>query len=552
MNYPRKYYKAIQNGEVSAPQTIKAIYERELNLMETRNLDFRFDEKAGLRPIEFIERFCKTSQGRLGAPLKLELFQKAKIQLAFGWLERDSRLRRFREIGDVRGRKCGKSTETAGIELYMLLADGEGAPEIYCVANKLDQAKRVFDEAVNMRAMSPEIKGITRKRQTDIYCPGNMGYIKAIASDTKTMDGLNAYFFSLDEWHEARDRGLYDKMKQSQYSRDEPLAWLISSAGFFREGFFDTQTAMYKDIATGAIENDRILPLLYQLDNRDEWLDPTCWEKANPGLGKIKKIETLMDCVRQAKIDPSFLPTVLTQDFNMPCTTNEAWLPFDAIVNETVVDMDYLKNSYAIGGCDLSATTDLTCATVLIRKPSDRNIYVLQHYFIPESRVSFLDKQGSKEAPYRLWARQGWLTICDGTQVNYSDVTKWFYGDMVKQYNIRPLWVCYDRAFAGYWVDEMIDHGFDMEKVAQGPFTWSQPMKEMGAAFEAQRVIYQNNPMLRWCLSNTAAKAKNLDGIATIQPVKIASNRRIDGMVSLLNAWVGYVKHFDEYMSYVK
>lgn len=552
MNYPRKYYEAIQKGKISAPQTIKAIYERELNLMETSGGDFYFDEKAGSRPIEFMERFCKTSQGRLGAPLRLELFQKAKIQLTFGWLERDSKLRRFREVGDVRGRKCGKSTETAGVELYMLLADGEGAPEIYCVANKLDQAKRVFDEAVNMRAMSPEIRGISRKRQTDIYCPGNMGYIKAIASDTKTMDGLNAYFFSLDEWHEARDRGLYDKMKQSQYSRDEPLAWLISSAGFFREGFFDTQSAMYKDIAIGVNQNERILPLLYQLDNKDEWLDPTCWEKANPGLGKIKKLETLMDCVKQAKIDPSFLPTVLTQDFNIPGTTNEAWLPFDAIVNETVVDMDYLKNSYAIGGCDLSATTDLTCATILLRKPNDGNIYVLQHYFIPESRVAFLDKQGSKEAPYRLWAQQGWLTICEGTQVHYSDVTKWFYGDMVTQYSIRPLWVCYDRAFAGYWVDEMKDHGFDMERIAQGPFTWSQPMKEMGAALEAHRVIYQNNPMLRWCLSNTAAKAKNLDGISTIQPVKIASNRRIDGMVSLLNAWVGYVKYYDEYMSYVK
>ena len=122
----------------------------------------------------------------------------------------------------------------------------------------------------------------------------------------------------------------------------------------------------------------------------------------------------------------------------------------------------------------------------------------------------------------------------------------------MKQCNIRPLWVCYDRAFAGYWVDEMTDHGFDMEMVAQGPFTWSQPMKEMGAALEAHQVIYQNNPMLRWCLSNTAAKAKNLDGIATIQPVKIASSRRIDGMVSLLNAWVGYVRHYDEYMSFVK
>ena len=138
-----------------------------------------------------------------------------------------------------------------------------------------------------------------------------------------------------------------------------------------------------------------------------------------------------------------------------------------------------------------------------------------------------------------------------GAQVNYSDVTEWFV-EMVEKYDIRPLWICYDRALSGYWVPEMEGHGFEMEKTPQGPYTWNQPMKEMGAAFREHRVIYNNNPILRWCLANTAKKTTNSSSIEVIQPVKIQAQRKIDGMVSLLNAWVGYVKHYDEFMPYVR
>ena len=213
--------------------------------------------------------------------------------------------------------------------------------------------------------------------------------------------------------------------------------------------------------------------------------------------------------------------------------------------------MEYISHSYAIGGCDLSATTDLTCATLLIRKPNDDNAYVLQQYFIPESKIDKVEQTQSKEAPYKLWAEQGWLTINEGAQVDYSKVTEWFV-NMVTTYDIRPLWVCYDRALSGYWVPEMESFGFDMEKTAQGPFTWSQPMKELGATLQEHKVIYNNNPILRWCLANTAVKTLNKDGIETIQPVKIQQYRRIDGMVSLLNAWVGYVKHYDEFIPYLR
>lgn len=554
MNWPREYLKAIQNGDEVVSYKVRAVYEREVAWMDDPDFSFCFDEAAGQRPIDFIEQFCRHYEGEwAGKNIELELFQKAKIQLVFGWLEKDTGYRRFREVIDIRGRKCGKSTETAAVELYSLIADGEGGAQVWCTANKKDQAKIIFNAAVAMRQQSPALKSITKKRQSDIYFPAAFSILGAQAADTKTMDGLNAHFFSLDEWHEARTRKVYDVMKQSQSARRQPLAWLISTNGFVREAFFDdrydyaSQVALWCD----GFEDYRTLALIYELDSRDEWDKPDCWGKANPGLGKIKSRETLAQWVEDAKRDPTALPTVLTKDFNIPENTSQAWLPYKACVNESIVADERLKHSYAIGGCDLSATTDLTCATLLIRKPDDENFYVLQKYFLPASRVDFVDGNSSREAPYRLWAEQGWLHICDGATVDYRAVTQWFV-DMVEQDDIRPLWICYDRALAGYWVQEMEGCGFDMEKIAQGPVTWSYPMKRLGGLLEDHKMVYQNNPMLRWCLTNTGVKTTNRDGIQTIQPVKTGATKRIDGTVSLLNAFVGYVNHEEEYTNYVR
>lgn len=554
MNWPREYLKAIQSGDEVVSYKVRAVYEREVAWMADPDFFFYFDEEAGQRPIDFIERFCRHYEGEwAGQNIELELFQKAKIQLVYGWKEKDTGFRRFREVIDIRGRKCGKSTETAGVELYALIADDEGGAQVWCTANKKDQAKIIFNAAVAMRQQSPALKAITKKRQSDIYFPATFSILGAQAADTKTMDGLNAHFFSLDEWHEARTRKVYDVMKQSQSARRQPLAWLISTNGFVREAFFDdrydyaSQVALWCD----GFEDYRTLALIYELDSRDEWDKPECWAKANPGLGKIKSRETLAQWVEDAKRDPTALPTVLTKDFNIPENSSQAWLPYEACVNETVVADERLKHSYAIGGCDLSATTDLTCATLLIRKPDDDNFYVLQKYFLPEARVNTVEGNSAREAPYRLWADQGWLHICEGSMVDYKAVTKWFL-DQVKENDIRPLWVAYDRALAGYWVQEMEGYGFDMERIAQGPITWSYPMKRLGGLLEDGKVIYQNNPMLRWCLLNTGVKTTNRDGIQSIQPVKTGTTKRIDGMVSLLNAFVGYVNHEEEFSSYVR
>jgi len=242
LNWPKEYLKKIHSGEIVAGTKIIKLYEREVEWMDNppKDFPFYFDEEAGQRPIDFIEKFCKHSKGKwAGKPVYLDLFQKAKLQLVFSWLEKDTGKRRVRQAIDIRGRKNGKSTETAAVELYMLIADGEGGAGIFACANKLDQSKLVFDEAVNMRAQSPALREITKKRQSDIYFHATFSTLKALATDTRTMDGLNSSMWSYDEFHEARDSKLYDVMIQSQSSREQPLAWLISTNGYVRELFFD-------------------------------------------------------------------------------------------------------------------------------------------------------------------------------------------------------------------------------------------------------------------------------------------------------------------------
>lgn len=546
MNWVKEYYSRIESGEIVTSRRVKAVYSQLIAEMEAPPADFPyyFDEETGERPILFIETFCKQSQGTIGAPLELELFQKAFIQLLFGWLEKETGYRRFRETMFLCGRKNGKSTLLSGIALYMLIADYEGAAEIYSVATKKDQAKKVLTEAVNMIKQSPELRAVIKKRRNDVYFPATSSIFEALASDSNTLDGLNSHAVIIDELHAIRDRNLYEVMKQSTSSRRQPLVVMITTAGTVRECIFDNMYELACELADGTKKDDTFLPILYELDSRDEWTNPQMWIKANPGLGKIKQYKTLAAFVERAKNNPADLPGVLCKDFNIRENESNVWLSFEEIKNAATFDMSEVYNTYAIGGCDLSATTDLTAATLLIRKPGDKTVYVLQQYFLPQARIERLEEKNTNEAPYRLWAERGLLTICDGNRVNFSDVTAWFC-QMRDEHSIDAFKVGYDRALAGYWVEEMKNNGFTMEPVAQGPFTWSQPMREMGAALADKIVNYNNNPILLWCLSNTAVKKS---GLNNIQPVKITDKRRIDGAVSLLNAWVIYVKYFDDFM----
>lgn len=552
VNYVRRYVRAIRAGTVTVSQPVRQVYERLDAEAADKACPYRFSAKLGDHAIRFIETFCRHYEGEhAGQLVKLDLWEKAFLQALFGWIDRQSKLRRFREFFLLVARKNGKSFLSACIMVYMLVADGEAGAQCVSIATKYDQAAIVYKTARKIIEQDPDLSALVVPIIGGMEFKLTNSTMKALASKSKTLDGLNLHYCSCDELHAQEDRNLYDVTKQGMKARKQPIFGTITTAGFAREGIYDDMYEYARSVAMGTVVDAHLLPVLYTLDDRAEWTDPDAWAKANPGLGTIKSRQQLADDVERAKHDPSCLPSLLVKDFNVQENASASWLPWAVLKNETVAEADYLNHTYAIGGCDLSATTDLTCATLLIRRPEDPQFYVLQQYFLPKARVEQVEHQGRKEAPYRLWAQQGWLTLCDGATVDYNDVTEWFVS-MVQERDIRPLWVCYDAALSGYWVPQMTDMGFEMERIRQGPVTWTYPMKRMKGLFEDHRIVYQNNPILRWCLSNTAAKSSNQRGIDSIQPEKITANRRIDGTVSLLNAMTGYYNHEDEFLAYLR
>lgn len=552
VNYVRQYVRAIRAGTVTVSEPVRQVYERLDAEAADKACPYRFSAKLGDHAIRFIETFCRHYEGEhAGQLVKLELWEKAFIQTLFGWVDKKTRLRRFREFFLLVARKNGKSFLSACIMVYMLVADGEAGAQCVSIATKYDQAAIVYKTARKIIEQDADLSALVVPIIGGMEFKLTNSTMKALASKSKTLDGLNLHYCSCDELHAQEDRNLYDVTKQGMKARKQPIFGTITTAGFAREGIYDELYEYALSVAKGTVADAHLLPVLYTLDDRAEWTDPDAWAKANPGLGTIKSRQQLADDVERAKHDPSCLPSLLVKDFNVQENASASWLPWAVLKNETVAEADYLNHTYAIGGCDLSATTDLTCATLLIRRPEDPQFYVLQQYFLPKARVEQVEHQGRKEAPYRLWAQQGWLTLCDGATVDYNDVTEWFVS-MVQERDIRPLWVCYDAALSGYWVPQMTDMGFEMERIRQGPVTWTYPMKRMKGLFEDHRIVYQNNPILRWCLSNTAAKSSNQRGIDSIQPEKITANRRIDGTVSLLNAMTGYYNHEDEFLAYLR
>lgn len=552
VNYVRRYVRAIRAGTVTVSQPVRQVYERLDAEAADKSCPYRFSAKLGDHAIRFIETFCRHYEGEhAGQLVKLELWEKAFIQTLFGWVDKKTRLRRFREFFLLVARKNGKSFLSACIMVYMLVADGEAGAQCVSIATKYDQAAIVYKTARKIIEQDADLSALVVPIIGGMEFKLTNSTMKALASKSKTLDGLNLHYCSCDELHAQEDRNLYDVTKQGMKARKQPIFGTITTAGFAREGIYDELYEYARSVAMGTVADAHLLPVLYTLDDRAEWTDPDAWAKANPGLGTIKSRQQLADDVERAKHDPSCLPSLLVKDFNVQENASASWLPWAVLKNETVAEADYLNHTYAIGGCDLSATTDLTCATLLIRRPEDPQFYILQQYFLPKARVEQVEHQGRKEAPYRLWAQQGWLTLCDGATVDYNDVTEWFVS-MVQERDIRPLWVCYDAALSGYWVPQMTDMGFEMERIRQGPVTWTYPMKRMKGLFEDHRIVYQNNPILRWCLSNTAAKSSNQRGIDSIQPEKITANRRIDGTVSLLNAMTGYYNHEDEFLAYLR
>ena len=542
MNHIERYLDEIEAGRCIVPRRVRRRYERLREEACSPSGPYIFDEERAERPIDFIERFCKHSKGEwAGQPLKLELFQKAFISALFGFIHEETGYRRFREALFYVGRKNGKTALLSALALYMLIGDGEPGAEVYSVASKKDQARLIFDETHNMIKQSPDLIQVTKKRKSDLYFPLTFSKMQPLGKNSDTLDGLNAHMVIIDELHSIKDRNLYEVMKQSQSARRQPLLVMITTAGTVRECIFDDIYRYACSVADGTIKDDTFLPILYELDVKGEWQDPMSWEKANPGLNRIKKLDDLVQKVERAKASPRDLAGLLCKDFNIRSTAEEAWLTFEDLDNEETFDIERFHGSYAIGGADLSITTDLTCATLLMMG-KDGQRYATQMYWVPAD--GFEARVREEKIPFDKWRDAGLLRLCSGNTIAYSDVTAWFL-EMMREHEITPAWIYYDSYSARYWVDEMRGQGFQMVRCIQGAKTLSIPMQMLGADLQAKRLNYNDNPILKWCLANTGVME---DRNGNIVPVKQRDPKyRIDGTASLLDAYVGLHEHLEEF-----
>ncbi|MBC3796441.1 terminase large subunit [Acetobacterium tundrae] len=543
-----EYYDAIMSGDIVACYRIKQVYEKLMHNLKHQGL-FVFDEDLANRPIEFIETFCKQSQGVLGEPLKLMLFQKAKYQAIYGFVDKDTMFRKYREVLDIRGRKNGKTTELAATSIEMTVADGESGAENYFIATKQEQSSKGFNEAWNMIKQDRSLTKHIRKRKSDLFFDANFSFIKALASNVNGLDGLNSHCVIIDELAAIKNRDLYDLMIQSTSSRDQPLLTCISTNGFVRECIFDSQYEYACKVLDGKVIDETFLPFIYELDDRDEWDKEECWIKANPGLGVIKKIEVLRGFVNKAKEDPAFKATVMVKDFCATENAATAWLRWEELYNPEKFDTKEMGFRYGIGSFDLAETTDLAAAKVVCKRKDDDKDYYLSMYWLPEENLN--NKELLDQVPYLLWEKQGLLRVCPGNRINPYAILEWFI-EVQDEYDIYIPWIGYDP----WHVDASLLMAFQnyfgknaMISVRQGTYTLSMPMKDLKAELKANQSVYNDNPIDKWCLKNLEVK---VDINGNIQPVKgVSVTQKIDGAVAMIIVKVILKDKMAEYLNMI-
>lgn len=452
------------------------------------------------------------------------------------------------------------STEQACLGLYMLTKDGEGAPQCYSAANSKPQSSLLYGSMLRMVSQSPALrrrlhKGTIPNRDEDgLIYRANGGYFTPLSSQTRNQDGLNVHFAAIDEVAAVTNRDIYDLLKQATSARDQPLIVEITTNGFERDNFFDNQYDYASRWLDGKVEDDHFLPVIYELDDRSEWSDEDMWVKANPGIDVIKKREALRGYVNKAKQDPSFLPTVMTKDFDLPENRASAWLSFEEAVNRETFDWREMGFRYCVIGYDASDTIDLTSAQALMMRPGDPKIYEMSMYWIPEMqlekyRTSGLRKQRDN-VPYDRWIEEGLVRTCPGNTIDHRVVFEWMQ-ELRDEFDVYPFAMGYDpwHLQDDSWKDtarQFVGKN-RAEQVRFGAQTLSIPMKEIKEVYAANGIVDNDNPVNQWCRMNVGVMTDTNDNI---KPVKAnGPTGRIDGWAAEICAYVCLKRHWEDYMA---
>jgi len=562
-NHIYEYYQQIVDGKVTVGDWIIKIYTYIVECMESGELIF--DEKKADDAIEWIEAHAFHSEGpKAPNSLKLELWQKAMLSAMFGLVDENGN-RQFREVVLVVARKNGKSLLASAIAKYIWWVDGGYGTRVYCVAPKLDQADIIYNDIWQHVLLDPEWQalkmeiensadehnkrlkdksGLAKHRQSDLYVEATNSTVKKIAFSAKKSDGFNPSLAICDEiaaW--PGDNGLkqYEVLKSGMGARPEGMLFSCSTAGYENDGIYDELIKRATALLSGTSKEKRLLPFIYMVDDPEKWNDINELKKSNPNLGVSVTEDYLKEEIAVAEGSYSKKTEFLTKYCNVKQNSALAW--FDATEIEACFSGNDLKfedfeNCYAVGGIDLSQTTDLTACTLAVEK--NGTIYVFAKFFMPSEKVEYM--QSFDGVPYKMYIQRGFLQESGENFVDYNDCFRWFT-DLIEKYKIYPLKVGYDRFSAAYLVQQMTNYGFNMDDVYQG-FNLSPIIKETEGLIKDKKIDFGNNDLLKLHLFNSALK---IDAESNkVRLVKINSRQRIDGVASLLDAFTVRQKYFSE------
>lgn len=537
MTFLEEYWDLIQRREVVVGYWIR---EAMRNLIEDLDdPDFRYDTAEAHKRIRFMETMCLQSKAPYYMkPLDLMPWQRAWWEAVYSFKIADTGLRRFTEGLLEIARKNGKSTAFAADGNCDLFC-GEGGSDICCASNDDRQARLIWSEIAGMRSRLDPKKTITGQNLVEIRNFMRNITVFRLSSKTQNKDGFNISKTYLDESHDIDEENGQSEIAEACWrgmsSKDEPLFLNCTTQGFNRDCYLDHKISYAKKVISHEIDDPHFLAFLFEQDSEQEiWQDERSWEKSNPSIRYgVKKIAKLRRDVEAAKYDKATRIHLLTKDFNIPQTNAQSWLMLeDFDYPQDAWEPEDLRGSIFLGAVDLAATTDLANAKALIMRPGSKTRYILSHYFIPESKLEASDDREAG-ADYKEWARQGYITISEGNDIDIAGVADWFYR-LYKDFGLRPYKIGYDQRYAKTFLDRCEEYGFDTEMLAQGR-NLSNAMKLTEADLKSKLINYNRNPVDRWCLSNCCCE---VDNVGQIQPVKPSglNSKRIDGAVTLIMA----------------
>lgn len=559
--YIQDYRKAIRSGEIVAGREL--IDELDNLLRDMTDDRYIFDTTDADQRIDFMEHCIRLTKSPFyGKPMKLLLWQKAFITAVYSFKMademyidpsgREKHVDRFKKCVLLIARKNAKSETCSGLTLTEAIVGNEGA-DLVCSSNDDTQANILYDAIDTMRLMiDPEQKD-TWRNQKWIRINDTNSKIFKISDRTRNKEGRNIDFSVIDEVHEMKENTIIKSIEQSQSLKDNPKLIIITTEGFVNDGALDEILRQCRRVIRGEDDGasaERLLPWLYTQDSEQEiWADERTWQKSNPSLGVIKKYTYLreqIDAARKSTADRAF---VLSKDFNIKQNAAAAWLHIEDYAYNAEYDLEDFRGSLILGGVDMSETTDMTSARALVMRAGDKRKYIIQHYWIPESKLTSADDREAG-AKYKEWAKAGILTICEGNDIDLSQVADWYYM-LYKQYGLRLFKCGYDVKFSKDFLKRMDEYGFECELVYQSKQVLSNAMKLVEADFKAQLINYNNNEIDKWCLGNAAVE---VDNAGNCQAVKIKGQpaRRIDGAVTFIIAYEVFRRYRSEYMQMLR